>query len=279
MKTGKMNFGFSVVNAGQRNLAVEPQLVAVSTQGSFRITPPVSRALGIQNGEYIMFINNISGIDSIINDAVAGIDNEYTSKVVEFCKENELELGSAEAAIAIHKEFDEWRIAKSYVEKDSHGIAKTTTERLAEKDKKRYATAYFEQMLEQIMTDTSDKTEEARVALSREDITKDEQISILAQFVEPRPLPKYSGSKVANPAGLTGVGTPLTFTDTNVWNQLKADMEDAEKYSRVFDIDVDNIVPTEVFDGFENIVVKALVLGNYTDKASTRANKKESDAE
>lgn len=43
MKTvNGMSFGFSAVNAGQRNVAVEPQLIAVSTEGNFRMTPPKS---------------------------------------------------------------------------------------------------------------------------------------------------------------------------------------------------------------------------------------------
>lgn len=46
MKTvNGMSFGFSAVNAGQRNVAVEPQLIAVSTEGNFRMTPPVSLLL------------------------------------------------------------------------------------------------------------------------------------------------------------------------------------------------------------------------------------------
>ena len=54
MKTvNGMSFGFSAVNAGQRNVAVEPQLIAVSTEGNFRMTPPVSRALGLSSGDYI----------------------------------------------------------------------------------------------------------------------------------------------------------------------------------------------------------------------------------
>ena len=42
MKTSNvkaMGFGFSAVNAVQRNVSIEPQVIAVSTEGNFRITP------------------------------------------------------------------------------------------------------------------------------------------------------------------------------------------------------------------------------------------------
>ena len=41
----KSAFGFSAVNAGQRNVAVEPQVIATSTMGQFRLTAPVTRLL------------------------------------------------------------------------------------------------------------------------------------------------------------------------------------------------------------------------------------------
>ena len=60
MKTFKgLNFGMSVVNAGQRAVSEEPELVATSTSGGFRISSSVSRAMGIGSGDYIMFIKNV----------------------------------------------------------------------------------------------------------------------------------------------------------------------------------------------------------------------------
>ena len=68
MKTvNGMSFGFSAVNAGQRNVAVEPQLIAVSTEGNFRMTPPVSRALGLSSGDYVTFLHNIDEIKIFFN--------------------------------------------------------------------------------------------------------------------------------------------------------------------------------------------------------------------
>ena len=58
---GKMNFGFTAVQAGQKSSTVnaEPRLIANSTPGKFMITSPVSKALGVAVGENIQFLNNI----------------------------------------------------------------------------------------------------------------------------------------------------------------------------------------------------------------------------
>lgn len=258
-----MGFGFSAVNAGQRNVSVEPQVIAVSTEGNFRITPPVSKVLGIGHGDYVMFLNNVDAIDSAIS--------AKTAEVVKFCEAQGLELGSSEAAIALHKEFDMWAIAKGIVEYDTKGNQKTTSERLTKNDKIKFVSQNFDEMLATAIEQADDETKDA---LSRDGITKEEQIDILAAFVTPRELPKYKGSKAANPAGLTGTGTSLTFTDSNVWKQLKADMgDDATKMNRVFDIDVEELQDIELNDGYKTVVVKALVLGDSTDKEPARIGK------
>lgn len=266
MKTSNvkaMGFGFSAVNAGQRNVSVEPQVIAVSTEGSFRITPVVSRVLGVGHGDYVMFLSNVDNIDSAITN--------NAPEVVAFCEANGLELGSPEAAIALHKEFDMWAIAKGIVEYDTKGNQKTTTERLTKNDKIKFVSQNFEVMLEQAMEQADDEIKEA---LSRDGVTKEEQIDILSAFVTPRELPKHKGSKVANPAGLTGAGTSLNFTDSNVWKQLKADMgDDATKFNRVFDIDVEELQDITLSDGYKDVTVKALVLGSYTDKEPARIAK------
>lgn len=260
-----MGFGFSAVNAGQRSATVEPQFICVSTEGNFRLTPPVSKALGIGHGDYVMFLNNVDAIDYAISTK--------TDEVVKFCEEQGLEVNSPEAAIALHKEFDMWAVAKGIVEYDTKGNQKTTTERLTKNDKIKFVSQNFEDMLATAMEQADEETKDA---LSREGVTKEEQIDILAAFVTPRELPKYKGAKAANPAGLTGAGTSLTFTDSNVWKQLKADMGDnATKFNRVFDVDLENLQDIELSDGYKTVTVKALVLGDYTDKEPARIGKGE----
>ena len=262
-----MSFGFSAINAGQRNTVVEPQCIAVSTNGGFRITPPVSKALQVGSGEYVMFLTNVDNI----NAAIAAKD----ASIVEFCVVNGLDIDSAEAAIAIHKEFDMYAIAKGIKEKDGKGNYKTVTERLTKKDKLTYVSQNFDTMLEGALA--SDNAE-LKDALTREGISKEEQMELLVVYVTPRELVKHKGSKAANPSGLTGAGVPLTFTDSNVWNQLKADLGDqAEKVNRAFSVDIDDIQEVVISNGYEDVTVRALVLGEYTDKAPSRLG--DADAE
>lgn len=268
MKTIKgLGFGFSAVNAGQRNVVVEPQLIAVSTEGNFRITPPVSRVLGIGHGEYVMFLNNIDNIDAAIR--------EKAQEIIDFCEANGLELDTPEAVIAIHKEFDVWAITKGIKEYDPKGNVRTTAERLTKNDKTKFVLANFDEMLEAAMQDASD---EVKDALSREGITKEEQVEILISAVQPREVEKFKGSRCANPGGNTGAGTILNFTDSNVWKQMKSDMgEDATKFNRVFDIDIDNIQDAVVNNGYEDVNVKILILGEFTDKEPSRVGNKDEE--
>ena len=70
MKSLKSSFGFSMVNAGQRMSGnVDPQLIAVSTNGGFRLTGAATRVLGIMPGDNVMFVNNLAEIDAAILDA------------------------------------------------------------------------------------------------------------------------------------------------------------------------------------------------------------------
>jgi hypothetical protein len=268
VKTG-IAFGFSAVNAGQRNTTLEPQVIAVSTEGNFRITPAVSKVLGVGHGDNIMFLSNVDNIDAAI------LAKDAT--LVEFCEANGLEIGTPEAMIALHKEFDSWAIAKGIQEYDPKGNVRTGTERLTKNDKLKFVSAQFDSMLEQALAEADQETKDA---LSRDGITKEEQADILSAFVTPREVPKFKGSKAANPGGLTGAGTSLTFTDSNVWKQIKVDMgDDATKMNRVFDVDVEDIQDVTLSDGFKEVTVKALVLSDYTDKEPARIGAAAEEAE
>lgn len=272
MKTASasgLKFGFSAVTAGQRGTTAEPQVIVVSTPGSFRVTPAISRALGVAHGEYLMFISNVENIQAAID--------AKDDAVVEFCEANGLEVGSPEAVIAIHKEFDMWLIAKGIAEFDNKGNAKTITERLSKQDKLKFVSANFDAMLEGAFAEAEEETKEA---LGRDGITKEEQMEILTAFVTARELPKFKGGKVANSSGTSGSGVPLTFTDTNIWNQLKADMgDDATKFNRIFDIDVADVHTVEIDNGFETVSVKGLLLGDFQDKEPVRIGGRSEDSE
>ena len=271
MVQGKVSFGFATVNAGQRNTVSEPQFIAVSTEGGFRMTPPVSAFLNVQDGEYVQFINNIQNIDT----AIAQED----PAIVAFCEEKGLELGSPEASVIIHKEMDMWLIAKGVEEFDSKGNHKTMAERLTKADRTAFVEKHFDEMVE--AAKTADDEDIAALA-NDEDTPRDVMITALLPWVTPKELNKVSGSKVANPGSQTGAGVVLTFTDSNVWGQLKSDLgEDGTKVNRVFDVDVDNPIKVQINNGYKMVEVWALALGDYTDVAPAKSLKKASsqDAE
>lgn len=263
---GSMSFGFAVVNTGQRKVNDEPQVVAVSTPGTFRLTPAVSKSLQIANGDYVTFLNNIDQIDAAIE--------AQAPELVQFCEENGLAYGSDEANAAIHNEFDAWCIAKGIQEFDSVGNPKTIKERLSKNDRLAIAKNNFESMLEEAR---ASENEELVAAVNREGATEEELIAILADCVEGHILPKYSGSKAANPSGLNGTGISLNFSDSNVWGQLKADLsaDEAKRVNRVFSADLDAAQTIELFNGYKNVTTKILPLEFAKDETVTRNTKKE----
>lgn len=261
----KIQFGFGVVTAGQRNVNYEPELIATSNPGSFRITPPVSKALLIAHGDNIMFIHNIDQINQAIRD--------NNPELIAFCEEQGLEFGSDAANIAIHQEFDAWAIAKGIDEYDSKGNKKITRVRMTKEEKRKFVDANFEACLENVKASGN---EELIAAVTREGITEEEVKSILAEAVQGDEITKKTGSKTANPASMTGYGVTLGFTDSNVWNQMKADMgEDAKKVNRVFEVNIEQLIDAQIWDGYKTVTVKAAVLGSYKDEKTSRLSKGE----
>lgn len=264
-----MNFGFSTVNAGQRAVTQDPLLIVTSTEGGFRITGPVSRILGVQQGDYMMFINNIANIDKAIAEGVEPLK--------EFCEENGLEWGTPEAAIAIHKEFDLWGIARGIQEFDDKGLPKISKVRLTKDDRLTFVKQKYESMLEAAM---SSGDEELIAALSDETATDEDKMNLLCPFVVADDVNSYRGSKLASPSDVTGVGVNLTFTDSNVWKQMKSDLgETATKVNRVFTLDIDTLHDAVINDGFKDVNIKMIILGDYEDKAPSRVGKKDDKSE
>ena len=66
----------------------------------------------------------------------------------------------------------------------------------------------------------------------------------------------FTGSKTATTGTATGVGCPLNFTDTSIWNAMKADLGAAkDKKNRVYKVCLDSPETVTVNNGFENIDV------------------------
>lgn len=264
----KLSFGLGAVNVAKRNAVSEPELVVNPTVGGFRITPAVSRALGLTNGGYIMFVSNIDAIEQ----AIANKDEN----LVAFCAEENIDMNTPEGVKAIHEAFDEWGIAKGIQMFDKNGNAVKTKERMSKTDKVEYVTNNFDDVLKAAIENGEP---EFAASLQVEGITKEEQIEILANAVNPEQVNKYYGSKCSNSSNLSGTGVSLTFSDSAVWGALKEDLgEEAKKMSRTFEVDIKELREVPYFNGHKEVIVKAAKLGEFKDAESTRKSKSEDDA-
>lgn len=264
----KLSFGLGAVNVAKRNAVSEPELVVNPTVGGFRITPAVSRALGLTNGGYIMFVSNIDAIEQ----AIANKDEN----LVAFCAEENIDMNTPEGVKAIHEAFDEWGITKGIQMFDKNGNAVKTKERMSKTDKVEYVTNNFDDVLKAAIENGEP---EFAASLQVEGITKEEQIEILANAVNPEQVNKYYGSKCSNSSNLSGTGVSLTFSDSAVWGALKEDLgEEAKKMSRTFEVDIKELREVPYFNGHKEVIVKAAMLGEFKDAESTRKSKGEDDA-
>lgn len=264
----KLSFGLGAVNVAKRNAVSEPELVVNPTVGGFRITPAISRALGLTNGCYIMFVSNIDAIEQ----AIANKDEN----LVAFCAEENIDMNTPEGVKAIHEAFDEWGIAKGIQMFDKNGNAVKTKERMSKTDKVEYVTNNFDDVLKAAIENGEP---EFAASLQVEGITKEEQIEILANAVNPEQVNKYYGSKCSNSSNLSGTGVSLTFSDSAVWGALKEDLgEEAKKMSRTFEVDIKELCEVPYFNGHKEVIVKAAMLGKFKDTESTRKSKGEDDA-
>lgn len=264
----KLSFGLGAVNVAKRNAVSEPELVVNPTVGGFRITPAVSRALGLTNGGYIMFVSNIDAIEQ----AIANKDEN----LVAFCAEENIDMNTPEGVKAIHEAFDEWGIAKGIQMFDKNGNAVKTKERMSKTDKVEYVTNNFDDVLKAAIENGEP---EFAASLQVEGITKEEQIEILANAVNPEQVNKYYGSKCSNSSNLSGTGVSLTFSDSAVWGALKEDLgEEAKKMSRTFEVDVKELREVPYFNGHKEVIVKAAMLGEFKDAENTRKSKGDDDA-
>lgn len=264
----KLSFGLGAVNVAKRNAVSEPELVVNPTVGSFRITPAISRALGLINGGYIMFVSNIDAIEQ----AIANKDEN----LVAFCAEENIDMNTPEGVKAIHEAFDEWGIAKGIQMFDKNGNAVKTKERMSKTDKVEYVTNNFDDVLKAAIENGEP---EFAASLQVEGITKEEQIEILANAVNPEQVNKYYGSKCSNSSNLSGTGVSLTFSDSAVWGALKEDLgEEAKKMSRTFEVDIKELREVPYFNGHKEVIVKAAMLGEFKDTESTRKSKGDDDA-
>lgn len=243
MKLGnKIQFGVQAIVAGQKSATVNaaPQLIANSTSGKFVITAPVSKALNIAVGENVMFLNNIQGVESAIQARI--------EDVVNYAAENGIDIDSREGQDTLFATFTQWFIAKGVKQYDSKGNPVMASERYTKEDKAKYLADHAAEIV--------DANRDALVEQFGEMSDEELAAKLTIDMIE---TPKYhacSGSKTATTSSSTGVGCQLNFTDSAIWNTLKADLGDnATKKNRVYNVLLDEAQEVDYNNGKENVKV------------------------
>lgn len=278
---GKMNFGFTAVQAGQKSTTInaEPRLIVNSTPGKFMVTSPVSKALGVAVGENIMFLNNISEVESAI---VARHE-----VIVNWANENGIDLDSREGQDAALKHFTVWAIAKGILQYNAKGEPLMGNVRYTKEEKIAAAVANLDEFL---------GVEEIRASIAKamqnDEFTSEELLEVLGTEKDNEftaavkeaviacvQSPQYhmaTGSKTATTGSATGVGCQLNFTDTAIWNALKADLkDDMDKKNRNFNVVLEDAFEAEINNGQKVVKITAYPIEFVDDTEPIRRGEKE----
>lgn len=270
MKLG-IKFNVNAVMAGQKSSLVNatPQLIAKSTPGQFTITSPVSKALGIAVGENVMFLNNINGIEQAIQ--------ARPDELVNYANEHGWDIDTPEGADALIKDLTTWYIAKGVLMYKKNGEPILGTVRVTKEEK---AAKIAQDGLKMIQ----EMSEEDKAAFAAAKGLEGADDETLAAAITPDdvPSPTYhaaSGSKTAATAQATGIGLQLNFTDTAIWDTLKADVEDKKSINRVFDVKLDEAEEAKYNNGMEEVTITIYPLAFVEDKAPMTRGSKENAEE
>lgn len=247
-----LQFGMTAVQSGKR-VAVsnnEPNLTVNSTKGRFSITGIVSRVLGLMAGDYVQFISNISSIDAAIA--------ERDAEVVAWCEENGVEFGTEAARAALIKEFGSYAICKGVPMYEKDGSRKQTVIRMTAEQK----AAAFEMNKEAIAAACGKSVDTVKI-----------------DDFEPT-CDAFTGAKTNTTSNLTGIGLPLGFSESNMWNELKEDLGDAaEEVNRIYEVNLQEPFDCRVENGKQGeegfTTVKAYPITYKADEEPMRQNKKQ----
>lgn len=240
-----LQFGMSAVQSGKRVMQAsnEPTLTANSTKAKFSLTGAVTRIMGLVPGDNVQFVSNIADIDASIT--------ERDAEVMAWCEENNVEFGTEAARAALIQNFGEYGICKGVPLFEKNGEIKLTGVRMTAEQK----AAAFELNKERIAEE---------VGKSVEEVTIDDY----------NPTTRaYSGARTSTSSNLTGLGLPLTFSDSSMWSELKENLGDeAEKFNRVFEVNLNEpfVVAVEtgkvIGDEKETVEVNAYKLSFKADE-------------
>ena len=240
-----LKFGMSAVQSGKRVMQAsnEPTLTANSTKAKFTLTGAVTRIMGLVPGDNVQFVSNIADIDAAIA--------ERDAEVMAWCEENNVEFGTEAARAALIQNFGEYGICKGIPLFEKNGEIKLAGVRMTAEQK----AAAFELNKEKIAEE---------VGKSVEEVTIDDY----------NPTTRaYSGARTSTSSNLTGLGLPLTFSDSSMWLELKENLGDeAEKFNRVFEVNLNEpfVVAVEtgkvIGDEKETVEVNAYKISFKTDE-------------
>lgn len=248
-----MKFGFSAVVSGKRNVASnnEPVLIANSTKAKFTLTGVVTRVMNIIPGDFVQFVNNIAAIENAI------LEND--PDLVAFVEEQGLEWGTGEAREAIMNTFGMWAICKGIAMLDKEGKPRQVVIRQTEEQKKVLLEMQFEELLQSKRATLINRAITKGLIETEEEAT-DELLGQMLDLddVNSPTTDEFSGSKTATSSNMVGLGLTVTFSDSNIWNELKADLGDsADKTNRYFSVNLEEPITVPVPNGISFVDVKA----------------------
>lgn len=263
MKLG-IKFGISAVVAGQKKSSVmaEPTLTAQSTQGKFIITPIVSKTLNIANGEYLMFLNNIQGVEAAIQ--------ARSEEILTLAAENNIDIDTVEGQEQIMNMASQWFIAKGVPQYDAKGEPVMVSERYSKADKEKYLEAHKAEIVES----NHDELVSVFGDLSDEELAD----KLTIDMVEVPKYHKCSGCKTGTTSSSNGTGLQLNFSDSAVWAALKADIAEPTTKNRIFDVKLDEGTVIDYFDGFKNVNVTVYPIEFAKDAEVVTRNRKSETA-
>lgn len=242
-----LHFGMTAVQSGKRVMQAsnEPTLTANSTKAKFSLAGAVTRIMGLVPGDNVQFVSNIADIDAAIA--------ERDAEVMAWCEENNVEFGTEAARAALIQNFGEYGICKGVPLFEKNGEIKLAGVRMTAEQK----AAAFELNKERIAEE---------VGKSVEEVTIDDY----------NPTTRaYSGARTSTSSNLTGLGLPLTFSDSSMWSELKETLgNEAEKFNRVFEVNLNEpfVVAVEtgkvIGDEKETVEVNAYKISFKADEES-----------
>ena len=151
-----IKFGINAIQAGQKSslLNATPQLIVKSTPGQFTITSPVSKALAIAVGENVMFLNNLAGIEAMIQAA--------PDELINYCNEHGWDINTVEGKDALIKDQLTYYVAKGVLMYKRNGEPILGTVRITKEDKAAYIAEHGVELIQNLSEE-----EKAKFAASK----------------------------------------------------------------------------------------------------------------